>query len=413
MAGTILASLFLAPTSAKQMLHHHGTGAAAGGRLLLNHGAGAAAGAGRALLFGPVIALAPVTGRAAPRRPLCTNGGGDQEPSYKDEIFRDAMQQLWVGVIVRGDKKLVDDLATVAKKSLALLSKMVTDVPSPLPALVYEDLVLVKVAFLRVEGECNLGCITSNTVEQATRALKMLAEVFLGNAEAEALGAKPEILNIKNATTKAEKNAYVKKLASAFSNCLNKVEAMYLRQAGLAGGEGAATVSRRHPLSKQPSDNDFADAMAKRLDEAMEYFFPNVVVRGDKKLIDDLTNVAKEAKALLDKMINEARSPLTDLVCEDLIKAHTAFHAVERQCKLGYVTSNSVEAATQALRKMAEAFMLGAAANALGHYPRIDYDGSKDASEEAKATYLKKLATAFSRLLHEVKTAYDGGAPRD
>jgi hypothetical protein len=79
---------------------------------------------------------------------------------------------------------------------------------------------MLSTTFTELEGHCELaGYVTDTSVVAATEGVKRMAEIFLGSAAAENLGAFPRIANylVGEGSSQETKVGYLRQLAIAFS----------------------------------------------------------------------------------------------------------------------------------------------------------------------------------------------------
>jgi hypothetical protein len=92
---------------------------------------------------------------------------------------------------------------------------------------------MLSTTFTELEGHCELaGYVTDTSVVAATEGVKRMAEIFLGSAAAENLGAFPRIANylVGEGSSQETKVGYLRQLAIAFSLLLAAVNSAYLRR---------------------------------------------------------------------------------------------------------------------------------------------------------------------------------------
>ncbi|XBJ07419.1 hypothetical protein VPH35_012940 [Triticum aestivum] len=344
-----------------------------GGRVLLL-GSAPSPGSGTLVL---AVSLPAVGGAKVPAPFLCACAAGDNaSPSDEEKAVLEAMEDArgkFHAVISAGDKTVLERLAITAKDSLGLLASMTKDHPFPLPDAMYQEVTRITSAFLEVEGECEGGYASADTVLAAIDALRKMSVTFLGSGVDDPEW-HPALL--RDVSDEEDKANYLLNLANGF--CLLHFKLLWrYRQASPAMEEEAPVVAYKYP-------------------------YQAMLVQNDKDLAEHLRTTAKDYQALLARMMAKVRVfPLPDVVCEELIAIGKSFVRVEVECDKGCATTGSVVAAMDGLTRVTEIIAGSGTAKTLRSYdlrPIVAITGDQE-----KLAFMWDLAAAFSVHFLDVK----------
>ncbi|KAF6982264.1 hypothetical protein CFC21_000680 [Triticum aestivum] len=344
-----------------------------GGRVLLL-GSAPSPGSGTLVL---AVSVPAVGGAKAPAPLRCACAAGDNaSPSDKEKAFLEAMEEArgkFHAVISAGDKTVLERLAITAKDSLGLLASMTKDHPFPLPDAMYQEVARITWAFLEVEGECEGGYASADTVLAAIDALRNMSVTFLGSGVDDPEWHPAFLGDVSDEEDKAN---YLLNLANGFCLFHFKLLCRY-RQASPAMEEEAPVVAYKYP-------------------------YQAMLVQNDKDLAEHLRTTAKDCQGFLARMMAKVRVlPLPDVVCEELIAIGKSFVRVEVECDKGCATTGSVVAAMDGLTRVTEIIAGSGRAKTLKPYdlrPTVAITGDQE-----KLAFMWDLAAAFSVHFYDVK----------